>query len=166
MALTSKTGSQMKLCMTLFQGNSLVNFYSQLDYEKYPVLLNNTRIWICNLQSRTVVNKGHSMSGDPQLYIWPWAKSMKFHKQRSHDSDLKTFWIFKIKPLFTKLWLVKICSVLIWFLCIFLWIWCSDIKTLVSFLSVTIFSWKFVRMCQKVCLLKTNHWYFPYDLWT
>jgi len=22
------------------------------------------------------VNWGHSMSGDPELYIWPWAKSM------------------------------------------------------------------------------------------
>jgi len=39
-------------------------------------------------------------------------------------------------------------------------------KTLVSFLSVTTFSWKFVRMCQKVFLLKINHWCFPYDLWT
>jgi len=48
----------------------------------------------------------------------------------------------------------------------FLWIGCSDIKTLVSFLSVTIFSRKFVGMCQKVCLLKINHWHFPHDLWT
>ena len=34
------------------------------------------------------------------------------------------------------------------------------------FLSATIFSWKFVGMCQKVCLLKINHWPFPQDLWT
>jgi len=41
------------------------------------------------------VHVGHSRSGDPERYIWPQAKSMKFHKQRDLiSSDFKTFWIF------------------------------------------------------------------------
>jgi len=33
-----------------------------------------------------------------------------------------------------------------------------------AFSSWTNFMW--YLLCQKVCLLKINHWHFPYDLWT
>jgi len=35
-------------------------------------------------------------SGNPELYIWQLAKSMKVHKHRSHHSDFKTFEFFKL----------------------------------------------------------------------
>ena len=35
----------------VFQQNSLLEFYSPLDEEKYPVLLRNAKIWICRFAS-------------------------------------------------------------------------------------------------------------------
>lgn len=35
----------------VFQEDSLFKFYSRLEQKKYPVLLNNARIWICQFAS-------------------------------------------------------------------------------------------------------------------
>jgi len=52
------------------------------------------------------------MSGDPELYIWPWAKSIKLHKQRDLVIVIsKHFEVFEIGPAFAKLWVVEICTV-------------------------------------------------------
>jgi len=92
---------------------------------------------------------------------------MKFHKQRDLIILIsKHFEFFKLDKYSQSYGWLKFGVFPFTFCIYFLWIYCSDIKTLVSFLSVIIFSWKFVIMCQKVCLLKVNHWYFPYDLWT
>ena len=40
-----------------FQENSLLDFYSRLEQEKYPVLLNIAESGFVNLQAHTVVNK-------------------------------------------------------------------------------------------------------------
>ena len=34
-----------------FHKNSLLDFYSRLEQEKYPVLSNNARVWICQFAS-------------------------------------------------------------------------------------------------------------------
>ena len=116
---------------------------------------------------RNMFAMGHSMSGDPELYIWTWANSMKFHKQRNLIIWIsKHFEFFKSDRYSQSYGWLKFAAFPFHFCVYFLWIQCSDIKTLVSFLSVTIFSRTFVKMCQKICLLKRNHWHFPYDLWT
>ena len=40
-----------KPLLDTFQENSLLDFYSRLEQEKYSVLSNNARVWICQLAS-------------------------------------------------------------------------------------------------------------------
>ena len=85
--------------------------------------------------------------------------------------EISSFWFQNILNFFNRTNICKViaswnlqCSHLIFayiFVNLVLWH-----KNPCIFLSMTIFSWKFVRMCQKVCLLKINHWHLPYDLWT
>jgi len=113
------------------------------------------------------MHEGHSMSSDPELYIWLWAKSIKFHKQKNLIILISYHFEFFELDQYSQsyCWLkfavfpFKFC---IYFVNLVLW----HKNPYISFLSVNIFSWNFARMCQKVCLLKINHWHFPYDLWT
>ena len=45
----------------VFQQNSLLEFYSRLEEEKYPVLLRNAQIWICQFASTCCFEQAFSI---------------------------------------------------------------------------------------------------------
>jgi len=61
---------------------SSFDFFKKTFWKTY----NTFKIW--KSQAKGLVGlkrlQGHPMSSDPELYIWPWAKSMKFHKQKHY----------------------------------------------------------------------------------